>query len=208
MLENVDDRCRPARRHSLPSAPSVNPLDQLRLDPDVDVRGFLLHAAQVGHRLEAPLDNSRQRLDKISQGTEAARCPSRRIRLLWTRGVAARETLSYLDRRGIDAEPALFGAGISRHQLSQDDIGLSVASQYRFLELAAAEANDQLLGLHVAAETDLRSIGLLFYLTGAAPTLSEALENLARYSQTTNEALAVEISRRKDEVILAVRHVQ
>ena len=72
--------------------------------------------------------------------------------MLWTRGVAARETLSYLDRRGIDAEPALIGAGISRRQLSQDDIGLSVASQYRFLELAAAEANDQLLGLRVAAE--------------------------------------------------------
>lgn len=31
--------------------------------------------------------------------------------LLWTRGVAARVTLGYLDRRGIDAEPALFGAG-------------------------------------------------------------------------------------------------
>ena len=30
----------------------------------------------------------------------------RRARLLWTRGVAAREPLSYLDRRGIDAEPA------------------------------------------------------------------------------------------------------
>ena len=43
--------------------------------------------------------------------------------LLWTQGVAARETLSYLDRRGIDAEPALFGAGMSRHQLSQDDRG-------------------------------------------------------------------------------------
>src|SRR6516162_11380763 len=128
--------------------------------------------------------------------------------LLWTRGVAARETLSYLDRRGIDAEPALFGAGISRRQLSQDDVGLSVASQYRFLELAAVEANDQLLGLHVAAEMDLRSIGLLFYLTGSAPTVSEALENLARYSQTTNEALAVEISRRKDKVILAVRQLQ
>jgi hypothetical protein len=85
---------------------------------------------------------------------------------------------------------------------------LSVASQYRFLELAAAEANDTLLGLHVAAEMDLRSIGLLFYLTGSAPTISEALENLARYSQTTNEALAVEISRQKHEVILAIRHVQ
>jgi hypothetical protein len=87
--------------------------------------------------------------------------------LLWTRGIAARQTLSYLDRNGIDAEPALFGAGISRRHLSQDDIGLSVASQYRFLELAAAEANDQLLGLHVAAEMDIRAIGILFYLTGS-----------------------------------------
>jgi len=77
--------------------------------------------------------------------------------LLWTRGVAARETLNYLDRKGIDAEPALFGAGLSRHQLLQDDIGLSVASQYRFLELAAIEANDQLLGLQCAAEAAERS---------------------------------------------------
>jgi len=129
-------------------------------------------------------------------------------RLLWTRGVAARETLSYLDRRGIDARPALLGAGLSRRQLSRGDIGLSVASQYRFLELAAAEADDQLLGLHVAAEMDLRSIGILFYLTGSARTVSEALENFARYSKTTNEALVVEISRPKDEVILAIRHVQ
>ena len=127
--------------------------------------------------------------------------------LLWTRGVAARETLSYLDRRGIDARPALLGAGLSRRQLSRSDIGLSVASQYRFLELAAAEADDQLLGLHVAAEMDLRAIGILFYLTGSARTVSEALENFARYSKTTNEALVVEISRRKDEVTLTIRHV-
>ena len=128
--------------------------------------------------------------------------------MLWTRGVAARQTLSYLDRRGIDAEPALFGAGLSRGQLSRDDIGLSVASQYRFLELAATEANDQLLGLHVAAEMDMRAIGILFYLTGSARTVFEALDNLARYSRTTNEALVVEISRFKDEVILTIRHVQ
>jgi AraC-like DNA-binding protein len=128
--------------------------------------------------------------------------------LLWTRGVAAHETLSYLDRRGIDAEPALFGAGLSRRQLSENDIGVSVASQYRFLELAATEANDHLLGLHVAAEMDMRAIGILFYLAGSSPTVSEALENLAHYSATTNEALVLEIFRQKDEVILAIRHVQ
>jgi hypothetical protein len=116
--------------------------------------------------------------------------------------------LGYLDRRGIDAEPALSGAGISRRQLSQDDIGLSVASQYRFLELAAAEANDSLLGLHVAAEMDIRAIGLLFYLTGSSRTVYEALENLARYGRTTNEALVVEILQQKDQGILAIRRVQ
>src|SRR5215472_15732215 len=138
-------------------------------------------------------------------------CARKRVGLaepLSGRGNVDRETLSYLDRRGIDAESALSGAGISRRQLSQDDVGLSVASQYRFLELAAAEANDQLLGLHVAAEMDLRSIGILFYLTGSARTVSEALENLARYSRTTNEALVVEIARQKDEVILTIRHLQ
>jgi len=86
--------------------------------------------------------------------------------LLWTRGVAARETLSYLDRRGIDAKAALFEAGLSRRQLSREDIGLSVASQYRFLELAATEANDQLLGLHVAAEMDMRATASCFTLPG------------------------------------------
>ena len=127
--------------------------------------------------------------------------------LLWTRGVAARETLSYLDRRGIDAEPALFGAGLSRRQLSENNIGVSVASQYRFLELAATEANDNLLGLHVAAEMDMRAVGILFYLAGSSPTVSEALEHLAHYSATTNEALVLEIFRYEDEVILTIRHV-
>jgi AraC-like DNA-binding protein len=131
-----------------------------------------------------------------------------RNRLLWTRGVAARETLNYLDRKGIDAESALFAARLSRRKLSRDNIGVSVASQYRFLELAAVEANDQFLGLHVAAEMDLRSIGILFYLTGSAQTVSEALENLAHYSRTTNEAPSVDISRHKDEVILTIRHLQ
>ena len=115
--------------------------------------------------------------------------------LLWTRGVAARETLSYLDRNGIDPDPALFGAGLSRRQLSEFDIGVSVASQYRFLELAATEATDQVLGLHhVAAEMDIRAVGVLFYLTGSSPTVSEALENLVRYSATTNETLVLKIT--------------
>src|SRR6267142_4032463 len=130
LLEHVDDRRSSAWRHSLPGAPGVDPVDQLGLDLNVNICGFPLHAGEVGSRRACLLDNSSQKIDNRHGNAH----PSIRLEspLLWTRGIAARETLSYLDRNGIDAEPALFGAGISRRHLSQDDIGLSVASQYRF----------------------------------------------------------------------------
>src|SRR5215831_9266557 len=126
---------------------------------------------------------------------------------LWTRGVAARETLRYLDRNGVDAAPLLLKAGFSRSQLSQDSGGISVASQHRFLELAAIETNDSVLGLHVAAEMDLRDAGILFYLTAASATVAEALEHLARYAGTANEAVHLEISQYKGETVLTMRPI-
>ncbi len=68
---------------------------------------------------------------------------------LWTRGVAARETLHFLDRNGFDAEPLLSEAELSRSQLTQDLGGVSVASQHRFLELAASETNDKFMDLPI-----------------------------------------------------------
>src|SRR5215510_7960869 len=120
---------------------------------------------------------------------------------LWSRGTAARETLRYLDRNGIDAEPLLLKAELSRDQLSPESGGISVASQHRFLELAAIEMNDSLLGLHVAAE------GILFYLAAASATVTEALEHLARYAGTANEAVHLEISQHQGETVLAVRPI-
>ena len=131
-------------------------------------------------------------------GSDAPEVP-----FLWTRGVAARETLSYLDRKGIDAEPLLSKAELSRDQLSQKDSGISVASQCWFLELAAAETNDPLLGLHVAAEMDVRRIGLLFYLTASSPTVADALSHLAKYIGTTNEAALIEVAQDKFETVLS-----
>src|SRR5437763_11032721 len=92
---------------------------------------------------------------------------------VWTRDIAARETLRYLDRKGIDAEPLLSKSELSRVQLTQDPGKLSAASQHRFLELAAVEADDPLLGLHAAAAMDLREIGLLFYLAASSATVAE-----------------------------------
>ena len=128
-------------------------------------------------------------------------------RVLWSRGTAARETLRYLDRNGIDAEPLLLKAELSRDQLSPDSGGISVASQHSFLEFAAIETNDSLLGLHVAAEMDLRDAGILFYLAAASATVAEALEHLARYAGTANEAVHLEISQYKGETVLTMRPI-
>ena len=127
---------------------------------------------------------------------------------LWTHGIAARETLRHLEERGIDAEPLLAQAGLPRGQLSQQRGGISVASQYRFLELAATATNDSLFGLHLAAEMDLRNAGIIFYLAASSATVSEALANMARYAGTTNEAVRYEIERDKDATVVTVRPVR
>jgi AraC-like DNA-binding protein len=124
---------------------------------------------------------------------------------LWTRGIAAREALNYLERKGIGTDGLLSKAELSRGQLMQDPGGVSVASQHRFLELAAAEANDSLLGLHVAAEMDLRGIGLFYYLAASCTTVAEALEYLGRYAATMTEEIRLEISGQQDETILTFR---
>jgi AraC-like DNA-binding protein len=109
-----------------------------------------------------------------------------------------------LDSNGISAEPLLAKAGLSRGQLLRGEGRVSVASQYRFLELAAAETNNSLLGFHLAAEMDLREAGVLFYLASSA-TVLEAVENLARYAGTMSEAVLFETSRLEDQTVLAVR---
>jgi AraC-like DNA-binding protein len=126
---------------------------------------------------------------------------------LWSRGIAACETLKYLDRKGIDATPLLAKAELSRNQLTQNLGGVSAASQHRFLELAAATTDDPLLGLHVAAEMDLRDIGLLFYLPASSATVSGALKRLARYARTASQEIHWEIavSHQQQEALLTFR---
>jgi hypothetical protein len=44
MLKHVADRGGSARQDSLLGTPGVDLLDQLWLDPDIDIRGFPFHA--------------------------------------------------------------------------------------------------------------------------------------------------------------------
>ena len=65
----------------------------------------------IGSALPTGLDKSGQMLDNRGREGSAVRSvPQNDISqgpFLWSRGTAARETLRYLDRKGIDAEPLL-----------------------------------------------------------------------------------------------------
>ena len=50
---------------------------------------------------------------------------------------------------------------------------------------------DDCLGFTLARDFDPRELGLLYYVMASSQTLGDALKRVARYSQTTNEALVV-----------------
>ena len=66
---------------------------------------------------------------------------------------------------------------------------LTVRSQIALLDEAAIALQDDCLGFTLARDFDLRELGLLYYVMASSQTLGDALKRVARYSQTTNEAL-------------------
>src|SRR5215469_16697821 len=77
--------------------------------------------------------------------------------------------------------------GLSRTQIEDPHVRISVRSQILFLDLVAEALGDDLLGFHLAQNFDLRMIGLLYYVLASSEILGEALGRAARYSSIVNE---------------------
>ena len=106
-------------------------------------------------------------------------------------GVATRLATRRLREAGIVLKPLLRGAGLSVSQINRKDIRISVASQIRFLELAAKALKDPLLGFRLARDGELRQIGLLYYVAASSETLGDALDRAQRYSSIANAGLVL-----------------
>jgi len=98
-------------------------------------------------------------------------------------GVATRLAAARLREGGIDLKPLLRSAGLSASQISLKDLRVGVASQIRFLELAAEALNDPVLGFRLARDGELRLVGLLHYVVASSQTLGDAADRAQRYSQ-------------------------
>jgi hypothetical protein len=85
-LDHMDDCRGSTRRYSLADAPSVDPLDQLGFDPDVDVCGFSFHAGEVGRCRACPLDNPGQRFDRSAAAVRTRNQPMYGRSARWAQG--------------------------------------------------------------------------------------------------------------------------
>ena len=108
------------------------------------------------------------------------------------RGVISRLAHAELARRGIDAAPLLAQSGLSASALS-DHLRVAAIDQIDFLELASRATRDDWFGLTLAANFDLREMGLLYYVAASSRRLSDALQRLQRYSQLSNEAVVFQV---------------
>jgi len=106
-------------------------------------------------------------------------------------GVATRRAAGHVREAGIALAPLLKIAGLSVEQIDDTGSRIAVASQIKFLELAAKALKDPSLGFRLARECDLREMGLLHYAAGAATTLLEAIRRFERYSSIANEGVSV-----------------
>lgn len=121
-------------------------------------------------------------------------------------GVIARLAYARAKSAGVDTEPLLKKAGITRQHIEDPDVRLNVRDQIIFLNLAADALKDDLLGLHLAESFDLREIGLLYYVAASSETLGQALQQAARYSSIVNEGVSLDYTN-EEETRIAFHYV-
>jgi AraC-like DNA-binding protein len=89
-------------------------------------------------------------------------------------------------------------AGVTREQVEDDNVRLTVQGQIRFVELVANALQDDFLGFHLAKSFDLREMGFLYYVPASSETLGDAMRRLERYSTIVNEGVALHIREGED----------
>src|SRR5262245_24394987 len=107
-------------------------------------------------------------------------------------GVATRLAAARLREAGIVLKPLLRSAGLSAIQINNKNLRIGVASQIRFLELAAKALNDPVLGFRLARDGELRQLGLLHYVVASSQTLGDALDRAQRYTSIANAGLVLQ----------------
>jgi AraC-like DNA-binding protein len=116
-------------------------------------------------------------------------------------GTIMRLAYGRLREAQINVTPLLQKSGVTLAQIDDANTRVGVRNQINFLNLAAIELGDELLGFHLAQSFDLREIGFLYYVASSSETLTLALQRIARYTSTINEGVCIKYIDRKNVTV-------
>jgi AraC-like DNA-binding protein len=103
--------------------------------------------------------------------------------------------------------PLLAQSGLTEKQINDRNADIAVKYQIRLLVLAATALRDDLLGFHIARDSDLREIGLLYYVMASSNILGEALQRAARYSSLNNEGILLWVRNEDRRTIITLSYI-
>ena len=103
---------------------------------------------------------------------------------------------------GLDVRRVMRDAGLDWGLLSEPDRRVPTDAIAKVLEIAAARANCQTLGLRLAEARRLSDFGAISLLIAYQPTLRHALDSMVRYRHLLNEALAMSVEEADELAIL------
>lgn len=110
---------------------------------------------------------------------------------------------------GINPQPLLRQAGLSRALLQDPDQRIPAASAVKLLELAAQAGGDPQFGLRMAQMREVSDFGVVSLVISHQPTLRDALQATISYIHLINESLALQMEDSGAMVIVReelVRH--
>ena len=123
-----------------------------------------------------------------------------------TAGVMTRQACALVRAAGLELAPLLAPAGLTIELIEDRDSRFRAESQIRFLQLAADALGDDLLGFHLGRDSELREVGLLYYVLASSNTLGESLARAERYSALNNEGISLRL-RHEPATVIAFQYV-
>jgi AraC-like DNA-binding protein len=115
----------------------------------------------------------------VNRGNQLPRALGIMTRLAFARAKAA----------GIAIAPILESCGMTRKQIDDPRERLRVRDQVEFLNLVADALKDDLLGFHLAQQSEPRAVGLYYYVLATSENIGEVFRRAARYTSLVNEGV-------------------
>lgn len=113
-------------------------------------------------------------------------------RMPTTMGLSARLAGARARTRGVALRPLLEHARLNPQQFADARVRLPVGNQVVFLNLVSEALADDMLGLSLALDYELRRCGMFYYVLASSASLLDVFERGARFTAIVNEGVVQE----------------